>query len=192
MRLRSFRMLSDEADGWKQSGPLPPEEDWGAGSISSVSQRVNFRGSNTTWWEKQIKELKMEDVLKLFMMMPQLYWSEAVFSLNLTFPLPTEAATCTPYPPPLPPCPPLPHYRRNYAIMCLVWWWGVGYWSGPWLREGWSSNMVPPYLMTNKPMICSHISFPRKEMVYCFTVYPAGKKGSALSVRIALPQYPKA
>lgn len=30
--------------------------------------------------------------------------------------------------------------------------------------------------MTNKLMISPHISFPRKEMVYHFTVYPEGKK----------------
>lgn len=30
--------------------------------------------------------------------------------------------------------------------------------------------------MTNKPVISLHIPFPRKEMVYHFTVYLAGKK----------------
>lgn len=40
-------------------------------------------------------------------------------------------------------------------------------------------------------MISLHISFPRKEMVYHFTVYPAGIKVSALPTKIMLPQHQK-
>lgn len=43
--------------------------------------------------------------------------------------------------------------------------------------------------MTNKLMISPHISFPRKEMGYHFTVYTEGKKGSALPTKIILPQH---
>lgn len=60
---------------------------------SSALKASNFCCSNTTRPDEWSGSKKLKTVLtvQLFMLRPQLYWSELVFSLSPTFPIPTEA-----------------------------------------------------------------------------------------------------